>query len=120
MPNPRTAAEWAEKCNQDYLTSMRVEGRSNGHLRHGLCLTCADAYARQQVEATSEHIEIVAHAIFDRVQEDQNDLTEWDDVDEETRQAYRREARAAIRALEATPGANTMIDDATLPWRDLA
>ena len=51
MPNPTTAAEWAEKCNQDYLTSMRVEGRSNGHLRHGVCLNCADAYARQQVEA---------------------------------------------------------------------
>ena len=50
MPNPTTAAEWIEKCNQDYLTSMRVEGRSNGHLRHGLCLDCADAYARQQVE----------------------------------------------------------------------
>ena len=53
-PNPTTAAEWAEKCNQDYLTSMRVEGRSNGHLRHGLCLACADAYARQRVEAFRE------------------------------------------------------------------
>lgn len=50
MPNPTAAADWAEKCNQDYLTSMHVEGRSNGHLRHGLCLSCADAYARQQVE----------------------------------------------------------------------
>ena len=57
MPNPRTAAEWAEKCNQDYLTSMRVEGRSNGHLRHGLCLTCADAHAHQQVREALEEVE---------------------------------------------------------------
>mgnify|MGYP001577133958 CR=1 FL=1 len=56
MPNPTTAAEWAEKCNVDYLASMRVEGKSNGHVRHGLCTYCADAYARQQVEAALESL----------------------------------------------------------------
>ena len=59
MDNPTTAA-WAEKCNQDYLTSMRVEGRSNGHLRHGLCLHCADAYARQRVREALEEAGQVA------------------------------------------------------------
>ena len=58
MPNPTTAAEWAEKCNVDYLASMRVEGKSNGHVRHGLCTYCADAYARQQVEATRERADL--------------------------------------------------------------
>ena len=56
MPNPTKVTEWAEKCNVDYLVSMRVEGKSNGHVRHGLCLYCADAYARQQVEATRERV----------------------------------------------------------------
>ena len=56
--NPRTAAEWAEKCNLDYQAGMNVEGKSWGHLRHGLCTYCAnlfaDAYACEQVEAFRE------------------------------------------------------------------
>ena len=54
MPNPTTAAEWAEKCNGDYLTGMRVEGKSNGHQRHGLCPYCAESCAHQQVAAALE------------------------------------------------------------------
>ena len=41
LPNPRTAAEWAEFCT-DHHTENTLE----------LCIQCADAYARQQVEAT--------------------------------------------------------------------
>ena len=67
-----TAAEWTSKCNNDYLTSMRVEGKSNGHFRHGLCLYCADASARQQVEPLDAEIrrlreEIGQHRIAEQV-----------------------------------------------------
>ena len=59
-PNPPTAAEWAKKCNLDYQAGMNVEGKSWGHLRHGLCEHCAnlfaESYARQQVEAFRERV----------------------------------------------------------------
>ena len=57
MPKPQSAEDWAEKCNQDYLTSMRVEGRSNGHLRHGLCFNCAAALAHPDVQRAREEKE---------------------------------------------------------------
>lgn len=53
---PKTAEEWIERCNVDYLAGMRVEGRSN-HLRHGLCLDCVRAYTTQQVEVWREALE---------------------------------------------------------------
>ena len=60
MPNPKTAEEWAEKCHLDYQMGMNVEGKSWGHLRHGLCEHCAnlfaDAYTRQQVEVLEAEI----------------------------------------------------------------
>ena len=46
MPNPRTAAEWAEWCVDHGHRSRGIGGL--------LCLACADAYARQQVEALEE------------------------------------------------------------------
>ena len=59
-PNLPTAAEWAKKCNLDYQTGMNVEGKSWGHLRHGLCEHCAnlfaESYARQQVEPLQAEI----------------------------------------------------------------
>ena len=46
---PRSVEEWAAKCHDDYLTGMRVEGKSWGHLRHGMCVGCALLYAAEQV-----------------------------------------------------------------------
>ena len=44
MPNPRTAAEWAEKCRDHMaLPATGIAGT--------LCLNCAEQYARLQVEA---------------------------------------------------------------------
>lgn len=54
MPEPRSAEEWATKCNIDYITSMRVEGKSHGHRRQGLCLDCARAFAGQECAAQME------------------------------------------------------------------
>ena len=72
--NPTTAAGWIEKCNQDYLTCLRVEGRSNGHLRHGWCLNCVTAYARQQAESLETEVrrlreEVVKADIIEQVAE---------------------------------------------------
>ena len=46
MPNPRTAAEWAAEC---YQKSHRSYADAET-----MCVKCADAYARQQVEAFRE------------------------------------------------------------------
>ena len=53
MPDPTTAAEepiphslgeWVGHCN------LKHQGIKNGVMHAALCLDCADAYARQQVE----------------------------------------------------------------------
>ena len=44
MSNPTTAAEWAVRCAEKH--GLPVTGWTNR-----LCIPCADAYARQQVEA---------------------------------------------------------------------
>src|SRR3990167_4680732 len=49
MPPPRSVEEWAAKCNTYYLIGIRVEGKSWGHLRHGMCGGCALLYAAEQV-----------------------------------------------------------------------
>ena len=53
MPNPCTAAEWAEKCDE----------KPDSHHLSALymCLHCADAYARQQVEAALERAAQIAN-----------------------------------------------------------
>mgnify|MGYP001576995411 CR=1 FL=1 len=88
MPNPRTAAEWASTCfpeHWSYIGNLRLP--SNKTL---LCSDCADAYARQQVEAFRERA----------AQE-----CEMVDPEKPTRYFYRREELpAAIRALGRNGG----------------
>ena len=46
MPNPRPAAEWAKThCKDDHVVDAWL-----------MCPTCADAFARQQVEAALEKL----------------------------------------------------------------
>ena len=62
MPNPTTAWEWAKNCQtlghlrkvQEHLVEFP------DLLLRALCETCADAYARQQVEAAAQHLEHLA------------------------------------------------------------
>lgn len=53
MPNPRTAAEWAKQCPGNGHDAIRDRGT--------LCVDCADAYARQQVEAALQDARMIAH-----------------------------------------------------------
>lgn len=46
MPNPTTAAEVELNCNTIY---SETDGAS--HRRNGICVKCADTYAREQVDA---------------------------------------------------------------------
>ena len=48
MPNPRTGAEWAKKCQHTHGVQ--------GGLLDAMCRECADAYARQQVEPLETEI----------------------------------------------------------------
>ena len=83
---PRSVEEWAAKCHDDYLTGMRVEGKSWGHLRHGMCVGCALLYAAEQVaQARAEERELWRLWFVDQG---------WDDTDFERA----IEQAAAIRA----------------------
>ena len=105
MTSPRTAAEWAEKCNLDYQTGMNVEGKSWGHLRHGLCEHCAnlfaDAFARQQVEAFRERaVELVVERAKYYARKHQVHLRDDEESWWRARKIEVESIIAAIRALE--------------------
>ena len=50
MPNPTTAASWAKEC------SLKGHRRDTTVFADLVCLDCADAFARQQVEAALEKL----------------------------------------------------------------
>ena len=81
MPNPTTAAEWAEVCRVHRAVPTTGPAVS-------LCLNCADAFARQQVEAFREKIRWLDEFVVE---------PEW--FPNEGDRQYWRERRAAIRAL---------------------
>ena len=56
--NPTTAAEWASYCGRvgaNYPLSIHDHVKTPR-----LCVSCADAYVRQQVEAAAQHLEHLA------------------------------------------------------------
>ena len=65
MPEPKTAAEWAERCQALHnIVGFRHVPYKDDEAWPVLCLACARAYARQQVEAdraqTVEFLEVEA------------------------------------------------------------
>ena len=99
MPEPRSAEEWAEKCNQDYLIGMRVEGKSWGHVRHGLCEYCAnlfaESYAAQQTAAHVEKIMESERTIQAALILQRDALREQNEVDVINGEAWAERAREA-------------------------
>ena len=58
--NPTTAAEVELNCNVIY---SETDGAS--HRRNGICVKCADVYARQRVEAFREKVQpFLRHSSF--------------------------------------------------------
>ena len=63
VPNPTTAAEWAKNC-QTFGHLRKIQEhllKFPDLLLRALCETCADAYARQQVEAALQDARTIAH-----------------------------------------------------------
>ena len=62
MPNPTTAAEWATYCHQHAHWIAWSAGQ--GGAEKILCFNCANAYARQQVEAFRERAPFEAYGCW--------------------------------------------------------
>ena len=88
--NPRTAAELAEHCIVASNEASHLDAIPD-ELDALMCLNCADAYARQQVEAAVKEVQWLDEFVVE---------PEW--FPNEGDRQYWQERRAAIRALRGT------------------